>query len=508
MRFKRMLAAVLCVTAAVFCVAAAGCNARRSKYGSAFRLPLAAEPAQLDPQVAADAASKEVLCAIMEGLTRLAEDKTLLPGIAKEWSVSADRKTVVFTLREAVWSDGTALTADDFAFAFARAVDPATRSPLKNEFRNVKTAEATDAHTFTVTLRSPDGSFPYKMAGTAFYPCNRAFFQKTGGRYGMEAEQVLCNGAFLLSSWSHGEYLILRKNQKYYASEEILPDAVRYVMGTSEQDAASLLSSEALSACAVPADQLGAVSRAKLATATVNDGLYALWFNTKNEALKQPSVRLGLCGAMDRGKLATAIEAAGEREAVGFVPPDATCGGRPYVSESDTLGAFAKGGRVGDLPQLTLLCGEDELSVSVATEILQGWQKRLSLYFKLEKVSAATLDARLQSGEFDLALGTVVGAGATAAQALSAFASDSDRNVSGLADQTLDRLLSDARASETKEAARAAEARLYALCPCVPLAYPARVFAFGKGVQGVKVRAFDGGEFGAVFEFRAATRQA
>lgn len=503
MKRRRLTALLL---AAVMCFSMTGCGARQSKYGSAFRFPLCAEPAQLDPQMADDAASIEVLCATMEGLTRLSADGDLLPGIAETWDTSDDGKTVTFALRDAVWSNGEKVTADDFAFAFERAVDPATRSPLKEKFANIVSAVATDARTFTVTLADADADFAQKMASSAFFPCHRAFFESTAGHYGMEAEYVLANGGFTLSSWTHGDTLILRKNQKYYASEEILPDAVRYMLNVSEEETVSLLQTEGLSAAAVTEEQLAAVKRAGLHTATVYDGLYALWFNTENDALSSAATRLALCAAVDRERVAS-VWGTERRTAVGFVPPDALCGGVPYVDEADSFAALKSGKqRLAEMPQLTLLCGEDSESVAIAREILQNWQKRFSLYFKMEKLPVAELSDRLQSGDYELALGTVVSVGGTAAESLTMFASKSEDNVTGLADKTFDALLQKALADETRDACKKAEERLYASCPCLPLYYPARTFAFGDGVEGVNVHPFGGGVFGAVYDFRAATK--
>ena len=504
MNAKRLLAVGLAV---VLCLTATACSARKSKYGAAFRFPLCAEPAQLDPQMADDPASVEVLTAVMEGLTRLSETGEAVPGIATEWHVSGDGKTVTFTLRDAVWSDGTPLTADDFAFAFARAVDPATRSPLKAQFENIAAAEATDPHTFTVTLHTPDRQFLAKMAGTAFYPCNRAFFESTAGHYGMEAEYLLTNGGFVLSSWSHRDTLILRKNGKYYAPQEILPDAVRYIIGEQEGDAAHLLSSEALSACEVPQGQEPAVKRAGLPTTTVYDSVSALWFNTAEDGLQSAATRRALCAAVDREKVNALLEKAEKRIAAGFVPPDATCGGEPYVADGDTLGTInGEKPALPDLPQLTLLCGEDDLSVSLAQTILQSWQKQFSLYFKLEKVSESAFSDRVRNGDYQLALGTVVSTGGTAAKALAAFATDNPDNVTGLSDLAFDNLQQAALAADTKAACKQAESQLLVDCPCLPLFYPERTFAFGEGVQGVTVHPFGGDGFGTVYDFRKAVK--
>jgi len=64
---------------------------------------------------------------VMEGLVRYSQDgKEILPAIAEEWSLSDDQKTYTFTLRDAQWADGTAVTANDFVFAWNTVAKPET----------------------------------------------------------------------------------------------------------------------------------------------------------------------------------------------------------------------------------------------------------------------------------------------------------------------------------------------------------------------------------------------
>ena len=210
--------------------------------GQGFRFPLEAEPAGLDPQMAKDTASITVISTLFEGLTRLDEAGNAVPGAA-QWTVSEDGLTYTFTLfesywcinsgkdEESPWAQPTPVTADDFLFAFQRAVDPITGSPLAAEFYGIRNAEAIhtghkplsdlgvtavdDTH-LTITLTTPDQSFPVKLAGTPFMPCNRAFFEHTAGRYGLEEEYILSNGPFRLVAWNHNESLLFYKHEQYH----------------------------------------------------------------------------------------------------------------------------------------------------------------------------------------------------------------------------------------------------------------------------------------------------
>ena len=100
-------------------------------------------------------------------------------------------------------------------FAFQRLADPAIASPLAGELLGIQNADkvlagkkaivdlgvkAVDESTLTVTLTAPDDDFPAKMATSPFFPCHRGFFEATAGRYGLEEQYLLSNGAFRLTA--------------------------------------------------------------------------------------------------------------------------------------------------------------------------------------------------------------------------------------------------------------------------------------------------------------------
>ena len=87
------------------------------------------EPQTLDPHLAEGVPSSHILRDLFEGLTSEAPDGSVIPGAALRWNISRDGKTYTFYLRrEATWSNGDPVIADDFVFAFRRSADPETAS--------------------------------------------------------------------------------------------------------------------------------------------------------------------------------------------------------------------------------------------------------------------------------------------------------------------------------------------------------------------------------------------
>ncbi|MEG0289144.1 MAG: ABC transporter substrate-binding protein, partial [Carnobacterium sp.] len=101
------------------------------------------ELATLDSALYSDVTSSDAIGQIFEGLYRIDGKNNPELGLAEsEPDVSEDGKTYTFKLREAVWSNGDAVTAEDFVYAFQKVVDPENGSPSSNQMDIFKNAAA------------------------------------------------------------------------------------------------------------------------------------------------------------------------------------------------------------------------------------------------------------------------------------------------------------------------------------------------------------------------------
>ena len=329
-RMQRFLRAVAVLTAVLLLVLCLPSCQDKTLAGRSFYFPLDAEPRQLDPQVSTDRSSMTVAAALFEGLTRLDENGKAVPAAA-QWTVSEDRMTYTFTLRESQWSNGEPVTADDFLFGMQRAVQPSTRSSLASQLFDIVGAEdinegraelsslgvrVQDDRTLIITLREPNDAFPERVASTPFMPCNRAFFESTGGKYGLEKDYVLTNGPFMLSRWSHGEYLVIKKHEGYHDHESILPAAVRYVIGQVEDPVTSLAEGN-LDAAEISPSQVEAAREENLQLVPLEDTISYLWMNNTAKGLKKEETRRALREALQWDALTALIGEAGYTVATG-----------------------------------------------------------------------------------------------------------------------------------------------------------------------------------------------
>lgn len=512
---RRAIAAFLCC---VLLVSMAACS-KASKYGQGFRFPIVGEPAQLDPQVAHDAASIEVLSSLVEGLTRLDEQGKVQSAIADSWEISTDKCTYTFHIRNnAKWSNNSVITADDFVFGWKRVLEPETHSSYGSLFQNIEgssdadtlSVEAVNPSTLQVVLKEPDDSFLETVSKLPFAPCQKEFFNKTNGRYGMEPEDVLSSGPFELLLWSHEEYCILGKNEFYYDEKNILPSRVRYVMNY-EEDEFDLLDEEGLQASHIQATQQQKAEKKDMKVISFQDTLCALWMNTQEVSF---SDRQALQSALNEETIQQSIEKYHLTAAKGVITPEVKMDGQSYRTKENEVKCFAKSISISKAKTIaksmgayTLLCSEKESMSNIAQAMIQSWQKQLDAYLKLEVVSETELEERVQAGEYDLALYTQMPSGETVENALGDFLAGNEKNISLLNDRQFANLFQKAQQTGKRTDWEKAEQYLQKTCCCIPIAYVSRVFALGPGVDGIVIRPFNGGSGKAIYDFRKATRE-
>ena len=122
---------------------AAGTAAAASSAGKTLTIELGPDPETIDPALnsAVDGANYIVFC--YDGLLTIDKDNKVQPGIAESYETSSDGLTWTFHLRkDAKWSDGSAITANDFVYSWRRVADPATAAPYGETVLGMKQYQA------------------------------------------------------------------------------------------------------------------------------------------------------------------------------------------------------------------------------------------------------------------------------------------------------------------------------------------------------------------------------
>lgn len=199
-----------------------------------------AEIPTMDSSLAEDAVAFNIMNNVNEGLFRLNQENVAEPALAEaEPEVSEDGLTYTFKLRDAKWSNGEPVTANDFVFSWQRAIDPATGSPygpymMAGTIKNAEAiaasemdkaelgVKAVDEKTLEVTLERPTPYFMSLMAFGTFYPLNEAFVTEKGDAYASNSDNLLYNGPFMLTNWDGtGLTWSMEKNPEYWDAETV-----------------------------------------------------------------------------------------------------------------------------------------------------------------------------------------------------------------------------------------------------------------------------------------------
>jgi oligopeptide transport system substrate-binding protein len=210
----------------------------------------------LDAHEANDDGSYQILHYIFEGLVRC-EGGEIVPGVAEAWEQSDDGLEYIFRLRRnAVWSDGTPLTAEDFRYSFIRMLDPEVAHYYANSgflFKNGEKyfngeasadeigIEVIDSHTLKIIREEPSLETLYTLGSHAFYPLSQAAVEANGVSYGSEAGKILGNGAFTLTQWSHEDRIVLEKNENYWNKDAVNLAKITGIVGAIGETAVDMM---------------------------------------------------------------------------------------------------------------------------------------------------------------------------------------------------------------------------------------------------------------------------
>ncbi len=420
---------------------------------STIYYPLSASPHSLDPQFTDSDNAEIVINNCFEGLLRTDKNNNLCAGVAESWDVSEDNTVYTFHLRNnSKWkvlkklnagvlspaygddyeSFDTTVTADDFVFAFQRAVDPQTNCPNVSSFFIIKNAEkinagkspiidlgvaAPDKFTLVITLENSRVDFLERLTEGPFMPCSREFFELTGGRYGLSASTLLCNGPFYVSAWDPAQSLTLTRNSVYGGTDKVCPSAVSFSFNSDPEDIAERLTLGKYSAAVFSTPENAPTENVDVTT--INDSVTGFCFNCADEVLCNENIRLALCCCIAPASIPPADTLSRRTESA--VPECCMAGEINYhnevaeqippfpVSSRSAAELWNKGLTELDTNSVTLklLCKEEYSSAM--RSVLQSWQQALgiSLHISIEILSENELEKRVKSGDYQLAFAPV-----------------------------------------------------------------------------------------------------
>ena len=296
-----------------------------------------AEPESLDPQLIESTNAFNILIDLFEGLTALDNHSKVVPGAAESWT-QADPTTWVFKLRRnATWSNGEPVTAQDFVYGWRRLVDPrngaALASSLGSHILNgvaitqgrmpvaALGVRAVDAGTVEVKTPGPLPFLPYILSFVQFSPAPRAVIEKYG-RDWTKPGNLVGNGAFVLQEWRVNGKVVVDKNPRYWdAANVVLARSTFLPVEDTNADLKLYQSGEEDMIFRTPPGAYEAL-KAQYPKEMHNSTQIALRFHAMNNTdplLKDVRVRKALSMVIDREILAGKVTADGQLPVYGLV---------------------------------------------------------------------------------------------------------------------------------------------------------------------------------------------
>ncbi len=325
---------------AVGALALSGCGGGKAPEDTALVLHRgnAAEPLTLDPQQASGTWENNIIGDMFIGLFTENAAGEPIPGMASDWDVSEDGKTWTFTLREANWSDGVPVTANDFVFSFRRILNPETLAQYASLLFAFKNAEkvnrgeippeelgvrAIDDHTLEIKLEYPAPYLPGLLGHYTAMPVP-AHVVKEKGREWIRPENIEVNGPYKLVEWHTNDYVHSVKNPQFFDAQNVCLNEVYYYPTVDNNSAERQVREGRLDLNTdFPGQKLEFLNKQLPGYVRVHPYLGTTYFSfyTPKPPFNDPRVRNALGMALDRDFMTAEILKSGQIPAYSLVPP-------------------------------------------------------------------------------------------------------------------------------------------------------------------------------------------
>ena len=436
---KKLLSMVLCAMMALTLAGCGGSSDDSSTYTYSSELDIK----NLDSSDAEDGCSFTALHAIIDGLMKPAKDGTTTYGIAKSSEVSEDGLTHTYKLRDAKWSNGDAVTANDFVYAWQRIFKKKgnyyymfcdgianiagaqelsdkidAEQDLTDDDLNSLGVKAVDDKTLEVTTTTRVSFFDELMSFPCFYPINEKFCEKQGDKYGKSADSVLANGAFTMTNWEPGSVAEFEKNDKFYAAKDVKIDKLVMKLVQEPKVAAQAFEAGETDFAIINSDLVDKYKKDESFKSISEGFLFYIQPNLENADLANLNVRKALSLAINRKDLCENVLKDGSQAASGFVPSGLSISpeGKDFRDEADTYTSYDKKAAQAALDEglkelgkseitLRVTYGTDESPMDVFATYLQNALSKLD-GIKVEMVATTKQDRiynKQKNGDYDLA---------------------------------------------------------------------------------------------------------
>lgn len=518
-----VLSLIMLVTSFVGCSADSKKGAAPSSESQSLVYNMSAESASIDPAINDAVVGSTIISANFEGLTRQDEGGNIKNGVASDWKISSDGLVYTFTLRgDAKWSDGQPVKAEQFEYAWKRALDPKLAAGyvffLNDYIKNAAeyyTGKAKwedvgikikDDKTIEITLKKPTEYFLQLLASPIYMPLRKDMIEKNPDNWTQSGETYIGNGPFQMEKWIHNDSITYKKNTNYWDAKNVKLDSMTFVMVNDASSAMTAWEKGEVDVIeSVPSSEVPRMIAEKKISFFPYLSNTFVYFNASNKVLADVRVRKALQLSIDREAIVTAVTRAGEKPAYGFVSPG--------IKEPDGKTEFRDKG--GDLfkadveqakkllaeagypdgkgfPQITYLYNTSDNNKKIAESIQAHWKQNLNIDVKLENIEwSVFLNRRRKEHNFEMARGSWVGDYVDPMTFLEMFQSESKFNDAQYKNPEYDKAISqinaESDAAKRSDLMHQAEKILMDDAIIAPIYFPYCKEYIREGVKGLYV---------------------
>ncbi|QMI05344.1 oligopeptide ABC transporter substrate-binding protein OppA [Citrobacter sp. RHB25-C09] len=431
------------------------------------------EVQSLDPHKIEGVPESNISRDLFEGLIISDVEGKPSPGVAEKWD-NKDFKVWTFHLRkDAKWSDGSPVTAQDFVYSWQRLSDPNTASPYASYLQyghivNIDDivagkkpvtdlgVKAIDDHTFEVTLSEPVPYFYKLLVHSSVSPVPKAVVEKYGDKWTQPAN-IVSNGSYKLKDWVVNERIVLERNTNYWDNAKTVINQVTYLPISSEvTDVNRYRSGEIdMTYNNMPIELFQKLKKEIPNEVHVDPYLCTYYYEINNQKAPFTDVRVrtALKLALDRDIIVNKVKNQGDLPAYSFTPPY-TDGAKLVEPEwfgwsqekrnEEAKKLLAEAGYTADKPlTFSLLYNTSDLHKKLAIAAASIWKKNLGVNVKLENQEWKTfLDTRHQ-GNYDVSRAAWCADYNEPTSFLNMVLSDSSNNTTHYKSPAFDKIIAD-----------------------------------------------------------------
>lgn len=292
-------------------------------------------PETIDPALNSASDGSNMIIHAFEGLLKFDQNNDIVGGLAESWEQSEDGLTWTFHLRpDLKWSDGSALTANDFVYSWKRVADPNTAAPYGYDLLNIVAGyeeasqgdidalqvEAPDDNTFVVHLSSPCVYFDKIAAFAVMVPVQQATIEAAGDSWATDPATYITDGPYYMTEFTDGSQIVFEKNPYYWDAENITFDKIVWHLIEDANTSYTAYNQGELDIIKdVPTEEIPTLEGNEEFHVEPLMGTYYVTFNTQKAPFDDAKVREALSLAIDRKYVAETIMQGTYSPATNFV---------------------------------------------------------------------------------------------------------------------------------------------------------------------------------------------